>query len=133
MTRAIAKLLIGILLALVFTASFCTLRVYWAFEEGALDLPWRCIEASWYDRYKAGAIDQLRMDGILASQVRKQYLDGKRVRSAHWHLLGGLAVLGVKLGYTAAERRAMAMKVIGRAPLCRANAGAVQPGLATNS
>ena len=118
MARAIARLLIGIVLALFFAASYCTLRVHRAFEQGALDLPWRCINASQFDRYKAGAIEQFRMDGILASQVRDHYLAGRRVGMGRWHLLGGMAELGIKLGYTPAERRAMAMKVISRAPLC---------------
>lgn len=118
MGRLAAKALGGILLALFLAALACVLWVRGAIAHDALADPYTCLNAVHYDRYKAGQIDQLRLDGMVASQVRKYHLAGRQVDSGRWHFLGMAGAIGVSLGYGKQARRAMGMQVISRMRLC---------------
>ena len=119
MLRTIRHLAIGVFVAAFFFGLFSVLWVRGAVDQGALNQPWTCLNYANFNRYKAGKIEQGRIDGILAMQIRKQHLAGRRVGIGTWHLVGGFAQAGVLLGYSADARRRMAMEVISRASLCR--------------
>lgn len=118
MLRVAARSLAAIGLLVFFLVLAAGLQARRAINDGALDKPWRCLNAQHYDRYRAGRVAPERMDWWIAERVRDVHLGGRRVTSGEWHLRGGWAYLGVRASYDQDRRREMAMKLIKLSDLC---------------
>jgi hypothetical protein len=98
----------------------CILFTRHALHDSALASPaWSCIRA------KDDLQDQRLIDRSLTMQIQQRERD--RYRQEHgpsygmgrWHLSGMAALIGLKLGYSVNERRAMALPTLSHTPVCQ--------------
>lgn len=91
----------------------CVLFTRHALHNGALDQPaWRCLRA------KDDPQNQILIDRSLTVQIQMWSKGNHIVPSLGWHGTGIAALIGLKLGYSVDERRAMALPTLGHTPVC---------------
>lgn len=115
--RAFAKALMLVALIAGFVGLAAVLHVRSAIAQGALDQPNMCLNKRHAD-WRTGNYLSTQTLRLTAKQVRYFYLDDENGSSTNRHLRGAFAGLGVWLGYSDSEQRAMAEQVIAAMPPC---------------
>ena len=114
LVRRLAWSLAGLACFVILILGGCILFTRHALRHGALDQPaWSCIRA------KDDPQNQILIDRSLAMQIQMSSKSNHTVPSLSWHGRGIAALIGLKLGYSVDERRAMALPTLSHTPVCQ--------------
>lgn len=112
--RWLAWSLAGLACFVMLVLGGCVLFTRHALYHGALASPaWSCIRA------KDDPQNQILIDRSLTVQIQMWGKGNHTVPSLGWHGKGIAALIGLKLGYSVDERRAMALPTLSHTPVCQ--------------